>query len=206
MKLKIIVIDFEIPRYVKRWGVRIGLPVVLLGLSAVAYAGLPKIWGTGDQLTAADLNADFGYFETALNGDGGLVTRVTALEARPTVAAKYNTSSQAVGTSPAVLVMTTKEFDTTSSYSTSTGVFTVPASGYYQACYNFVGTFIVNPVNNLGAYVSVYKNSAEVSIAGYWAAFYVPNGAGDTPESSMLIRLPDNAGVTPRNDSVRPWA
>jgi microcystin-dependent protein len=63
MKLKIVIVDFEIPLSVKRWALGIGIPaVVLLGGAAVAYAsGLVTLvtWQTGQQLNASDLNANF---------------------------------------------------------------------------------------------------------------------------------------------------
>lgn len=60
MKVKVYVIDLEIPPRVKRWVLRIGIPVAaLLLMSVIAYASLPKTWSTGDPLTAADLNGNF---------------------------------------------------------------------------------------------------------------------------------------------------
>ena len=65
MRLKIYVIDFEIPRPVKKWGLRVGIPLaVLLGGGAIAWAGL-KTWSAGDPLLAADLNANFTYLQSA---------------------------------------------------------------------------------------------------------------------------------------------
>jgi hypothetical protein len=70
MKIKIVVIDWEIPPRVKRWALRIAVPAVVVAASAIAYASVPISFIAHGPLTAADLNADF----TNLDG------RVTALE------------------------------------------------------------------------------------------------------------------------------
>ncbi|HEY4158691.1 MAG TPA: hypothetical protein VGM29_11365 [Polyangiaceae bacterium] len=60
MKIKIVVVDFELPTRAKKWILRLGIPVaVLLGSGAVARAVVPKTWAAGDPLTAADLNGNF---------------------------------------------------------------------------------------------------------------------------------------------------
>jgi microcystin-dependent protein len=65
MKLKMLIVDLEIPPRVKRWALRIwGFLAVLAGFSAIAYASLPKTWGMGDMLTATDLNNNFAAVQT----------------------------------------------------------------------------------------------------------------------------------------------
>jgi hypothetical protein len=61
VKVRVYVIDFEIPAWVKSWGIRIGLLAVLLGMTAVAIAASPPlhVWSTGDTLQEADLNGNF---------------------------------------------------------------------------------------------------------------------------------------------------
>ncbi len=60
MKINVDVIDLEIPPRVKRWGLRIGIPAVVLGTGAVALAGTPlHSWATNDTLQAVDLNGNF---------------------------------------------------------------------------------------------------------------------------------------------------
>lgn len=72
MKIKVYVIDLEIPPRVKRWALRIGIPATLIiGAGALAYASVPKTWATGDPLTASDLNANFAEV-TTLAFDGGV--------------------------------------------------------------------------------------------------------------------------------------
>jgi hypothetical protein len=78
-----IVLDFEHPTPAKKWALRIGLPVALLiGGGAVAWATQLKTWNTGDPLTAADLNNNFGALQaqvTAVQAEldaGGVVLGV----------------------------------------------------------------------------------------------------------------------------------
>jgi len=65
MKLKLIVVDFEIPSRVQRRGIQVGiLAAVLLGGGAVAYSSSLVTWSSGQKLTAADLNASFAAVQT----------------------------------------------------------------------------------------------------------------------------------------------
>jgi hypothetical protein len=77
MRIKIVVIDLEIPPRVKRWALRLAIPAVILGLAGVAFASLPHTFASGEVLTAASLNADF------QNLDG----RVSTLETGRTIGA-----------------------------------------------------------------------------------------------------------------------
>jgi hypothetical protein len=91
MKIKIVVIDLEIPPPVKRWALRIAIPVAILGAAGAAYASLPHTFASGETLTAANLNADL----------QNLDTRVAALEpVRPLVATLTWTGSAVTVSSP----------------------------------------------------------------------------------------------------------
>jgi hypothetical protein len=71
MKIKIYVIDMEIPPRAKRWALRLGGVAAALGLAAVAFAAVPlHQWKTGDPLSAADLNDNFAKV-TTVSYDGG---------------------------------------------------------------------------------------------------------------------------------------
>ncbi len=59
MKIKLYVFDFEIPARVKRIGLLIGIPAVILGVSAVAVANVPNSFADGDLLSAAKMNDNF---------------------------------------------------------------------------------------------------------------------------------------------------
>jgi microcystin-dependent protein len=60
MKIKIVVVDFEVPPRAKRWALRLGIPLAILGVAGIALA-VPSLkqWKTGDTLTADDLNNSF---------------------------------------------------------------------------------------------------------------------------------------------------
>jgi hypothetical protein len=77
MKLKVVIVDLEIPPRVKKWALGAGIPVaVLLGGGAIAYASGLVTWKTGDTLQAADLNANFAYLQSEIAGDGGLQSQI----------------------------------------------------------------------------------------------------------------------------------
>jgi hypothetical protein len=86
MKLKIVIVDLEIPPRVKRWGIRIGIPAVLLvGAGAVAVASVPTVWTGGQVLTAAALNANFTALDARITALEALPAQVTALQAQTAV-------------------------------------------------------------------------------------------------------------------------
>jgi phage-related minor tail protein len=60
MKIKVYVIDMEIPARIKKWALAVGVPAaVVLGGGAVAWASGLVTWTTGQTLQAADLNNNF---------------------------------------------------------------------------------------------------------------------------------------------------
>jgi hypothetical protein len=68
VKIKIVVVDLEIPPRAKRAALGIGLPIALLaGASAIAYAGVPKVWTAGEPLKAAELNQDLAGLDQRLS-------------------------------------------------------------------------------------------------------------------------------------------
>ena len=60
MKLKVFVVDLEIRPHVKKWGLRVGIPFLVLSVAAVALAE-PIVFTDGQTLTAAELNTNVGY-------------------------------------------------------------------------------------------------------------------------------------------------
>jgi|SRR5579859_3566446 len=81
MKLEIVVVDLQLPRAVKTWAVRLGIPVaLLLGGGAVAWAGGLVTWTNGQTLDASQLNGNFAYLQSeidALNTTVAAVPKVT---------------------------------------------------------------------------------------------------------------------------------
>jgi hypothetical protein len=60
MKLKLVVVDMEMSPWMKRWGLRLAIPaVILLGGGVAVGAGSLHTWSDGDKLTASDLNDNF---------------------------------------------------------------------------------------------------------------------------------------------------
>jgi hypothetical protein len=84
MKLKLVVIDFELSARAKRIAAAVVVPLLVLGGGAVAYANVPITWTDGDTLTAADLNLNFNGLDTDI---AALDQRVVTVEqAAPSVA------------------------------------------------------------------------------------------------------------------------
>src|SRR5580704_9507353 len=84
MKIKLVIVDWEIPPRLKKWGLRMGLPLaMLLGGSAAAWAAGLRTWNPGDTLLAADLNGNF----------ASLDARVAALEGPTSKVSLHDVSS-----------------------------------------------------------------------------------------------------------------
>jgi hypothetical protein len=77
MKLKMVIVDLEIPPRVKKWGLRIGIPALVLSVAAVAFAAPLHTWSTGDTLQASDLNGNFDNLQGQITT---LQTEVAALQ------------------------------------------------------------------------------------------------------------------------------
>jgi hypothetical protein len=67
MKVKLLVIDLEVPAPVKRWALRLGITLGGLALGGVALAGPPlHTWSSGDTLQASDINGNFSALQTEI--------------------------------------------------------------------------------------------------------------------------------------------
>src|SRR5678815_1459618 len=87
MKIKVVVVDLELSRRAKRVGMAVALAAVIVAGAALSRAALTTplhVWNTGDVLTAADLNNNFGNL-TGLDG------RITAQESKTAIV--HNTTS-----------------------------------------------------------------------------------------------------------------
>ncbi len=71
MKLKLVIVDLEIPKHVKRRMLRIGLPVaVLLICGGVVLAAGLHTWSDGDTLASTDLNGNFSALQDQITSQG----------------------------------------------------------------------------------------------------------------------------------------
>lgn len=59
MKIKVTPIEFELSRRTKRLALFLGVPALLIGASAIAFAGVPNTFTDGDTLSADKMNANF---------------------------------------------------------------------------------------------------------------------------------------------------
>jgi hypothetical protein len=85
MKIKVYVVDFEVPARAKAWALRVGIPlVVLLGGGAIAWAGGLHVWKTADTLQAADLNGNFANLQGQITALSTLQTAVLQGPTTPT--------------------------------------------------------------------------------------------------------------------------
>jgi hypothetical protein len=84
MKLAVVVVDLEIPPRVKKWVLRLGIPVaVLLGAGAIAYAAGLVTWMDGQTLTAADLNNNFSQLQSEITAQQAQIAAL--LSGSPTI-------------------------------------------------------------------------------------------------------------------------
>jgi hypothetical protein len=88
MRLKVVIVDLEIPVRVKKWALRIGIPVSVLAGAGFAFAGPPtNEYATGQPLTKMALDDNFNYLQNEIGGDagnGGLAGEIAALQTQVT--------------------------------------------------------------------------------------------------------------------------
>jgi hypothetical protein len=59
VRVKLVVIDLELPPWLKRWVLRLAIPAGLVLTGAVAWAASVHSWTSGETLKAQDLNDSF---------------------------------------------------------------------------------------------------------------------------------------------------
>lgn len=101
------------------------------------------------------------------------VSGPSQIAASESVNARYTGSSTSVGTSATIMIHPNKVFDTHNAYNTSTGRFSCPMSGKYEAGYFFQSSASISfPANNTVT-VEVYKNGSFAGRMGvYTGAAY----------------------------------
>lgn len=104
------------------------------------------------------------------NGTNLSIQRISGpsqVAATEIIAAKYNTSSTAIGTTATAVVFTNKIADTHNAFNTSTGVFTCPATGLYEisGCTTSNTSVSSSAANSLST-LYIQKNSSNDSLLG----------------------------------------
>lgn len=154
MKLKVVIIDLEIPPRVKKWALRIGIPTVaLLGGGALAYAEGLVTWSSGQTLHATDLNDNFTYLQGEIAALQGQVHPASAFRATLSNATNIanNTSTQ--------IVFNNVLFDLGGEYDAAAGVFTPKNAGTYLVMCDLE---VASGATNGGWYVDIFDGQNAV--------------------------------------------
>jgi hypothetical protein len=184
VKIKVVVVDLELPAHWKRRLLRLGLPALIVGGAAMAYAAPTHIWANGDALTAEDLNATF----------NNLDARLSAVEAaspgRSAFAATKKGAQDLPYLTDTVIVFDSELFDLANEYDPVSGVFTPKSGGYYE-----VGCSWKANITSKG--ISFYAESGigigdSTVIHSAWTG----DGAYATRNMRTLVRLEAGTKVT----------
>lgn len=93
MKLKLVIVDFEMTRRSKVLVVGALVGALGLGVGTIAFAAPPKTWVAGEPLTAADLNANFADVQSQADQTAANVTTLQSqLTSTATNVANLSTS------------------------------------------------------------------------------------------------------------------
>jgi hypothetical protein len=157
MKLKVVVVDLELPPRVKRWGIRLGIPIFMLSVAALAYAAPTwKVWNTGDTLQAADLNGNFSILQGQVHVPSGFRAELTTTATVPNAARTTVKFDHVL-------------YDEESEFTAATGTFSPKQAGTYlvqcSLCFNATASAVYGTqVQNNGMEISGFN--AEASVAG----------------------------------------
>ena len=188
MRVKVYVVDFEIPPRVRKWALRLAVPAVVLSVAAVALAGPLHTWSTGDALNASDLNANFANLQSQITttGDGGLAPRL------PSAFRAVLTKATSVPTSGTVIPFDTVEYDLGGEYSPVTGAFTPKSAGVYTiSCTDW---FV--PDGTAGTFeVVIQKNGANIAANGLQSSTSTGDDGSITPQVTTTVLLADKDTV-----------
>jgi hypothetical protein len=150
MKLKVYVIDWEIPPRGKRWGLRVGIPLgLLLGGGAIAWAAGLHTWANGDTLNATDLNGNF----TNLQGQ---ITPPAFAPRTPSAFHAWVTVATSIPSGGATVAFDHVEYDLGGEYNTATGAFVPKQAGIYLLTCQFE----FDPTGSSDVAAVLYKNGA----------------------------------------------
>jgi hypothetical protein len=195
MKVKVYVVDFEIPSRVKTWGLRIAIPMVLLVGGGVAFAGLPGGYADGQPLTAAELSANFNYLQNEIAGDAGFANQLASVQGEVHPASAFHAwataSPQFASGTPTPIAFNQVEFDLGSEYDATTGVFTAKNAGYYLVqCQVMFYNSTSSTAYEIG--LTIQDNGAEIG-AMSWD---VPWDAFPEPEATNLVQVAAGDALT----------
>ncbi len=182
MKLKMLVIDFQIPMQIKRLALRAGIPIAMLSVAAVAWGAPLHTWVQGDTLSAADLNGDFD------NLQGQITTAKYGLRTpsafRATLTNALTTNDNVAST----VVCDSVQYDLASEYDKTTGKFTVHQGGVY-----FASCQLSFDVVNVDFSVTILRNG--IGIANATARSGSPS-TGEQPNVATTIDLAAGDSLT----------
>jgi len=133
VKLKVVVIDLEMPPTLKRWLLRGAVTLSVAG-AALAYAAPAHVWSNGETLTAEHLNAAFADLDTRLATIDGRVAKLEASSppGQSAFLATRTTAQDVPHGADTTLVFNQEYFDEANEYDPSTGIFTPKTSGIYE--------------------------------------------------------------------------
>lgn len=202
MKIKLVVVDVEIPIKVKKWGIRIGVPAaVLLVGSGIAWAAGLKTWASGDALTAADLNGNFQYLQAQISP--------STFAPRAPSAVHAGISANATANNNAAVVFDAKKLDLGNELQTNGTIKVTNAGVYLLDC----ELAFQNPTTGVDYAAELYKNSTGISGSNsnstsignnYFttqAITTVQLAAGDVVSCYPYISNSSAATIYPGNDS-----
>jgi C1q domain len=187
MKLKVLIVDLEIPPRVKKWGLRIGIPLaLLLGGGAVAWAAGLHTWMTGDALQASDLNGNFAQLQNE-------ITTTSLAPRTPSAFHAWLSVSTSVPTGGATVVFDHLEYDLGGEYGTSTGAFVPNSAGIYLLTCQFE----FNP-GAAGADIGavIYKNGSTSLSNQIGVSELVTNSTNVSQQVSVTAQLAAHDSVT----------
>jgi hypothetical protein len=176
-----ITIQFDHPSPAKKWALlAFASLALLLGGGAVAWASGLHVWGTGDKLSATDLNGNFAYLNDQITLLEKQLPTPSAFRAEITVAP--TTVPTNVG--PALLFDSTK-FDLNAEYTAATGTFSPKQAGvYFVQCSVDWGPTVPTTTYS----VAIYDNGSEINSSAVASAVAGTNNNGDleTPANGIV--------------------